>query len=245
VHGGKRRLWRCFNFVKTGLALAGICGQEADFLARLVKTSMAKLNSVTTFGILALSSLVLGGCMSSPTYGTGKTANSQLLDDVSNIVSIAPKKGEKIEYAPRPELVKPVAGAPLPAPQESAKSQAAGTWPESPEQRRARLRAEATAGQDDPNFVPKIKNDGFGVQTEELSPAEQQAAFRAARKANTAGSAVSRTYLSEPPLVYRAPAETAAVGDLGEPEKKKERRLKKEASKSSGKKSFRDYLPWL
>ena len=194
---------------------------------------------------MAVSALVLTGCVSAPTYGTGKTAGSQLLDDVSNMASIKPKNTNgPINYAPRPDLVRPAAGAALPPPQDSAKA-APGVWPESPEQRRARLRAEATAAQDDPLFVPTIKNDGYGVQTKALTPAEQQAAFRAARKANSAGSPNTRAFLSEPPLEYRAPADTAEVGVLGEDEKKKERRLKREAQKKSGSKSWRDYVPWL
>jgi hypothetical protein len=197
------------------------------------------------FGVLGASGLALSGCVSSPTYGTGKTSAAQLGEDVSNLVSIAPKSKQKIDYAPRPELVRPAAGAPLPAPQDSAKNLAAANWPESPEQRRVRLKADATAAQNDPLFVPTIKNDGYGVQTAALTPAEQQARFRAARKANTAGSPNTRAFLSEPPLEYRAPSETAAVGEVGEDELKKERRLKREASKKSGSKSWRDFVPWL
>lgn len=241
---GKETLSHSDNFVMTGHRVAGFEGKDAAFIAHLVANSMTIRIPGTTILILVATSLALSGCVSSPTYGTGKTAGSQLLTDISDIASIAPKKSKGIEYAPRPELVRPVAGAPLPQPQESAKVQAGGVWPESPEAKRDRLRAEATAAQDDPLFVAKIKNDGFGVQKEELTPAEQQASFRAARKANTAGSPTSRTYLSEPPLDYRAPAATAATGDLGEPEKKKERRLKKEASKGKSK-SWRDFVPWL
>jgi hypothetical protein len=230
------------NFAKTGHALAGFCGQRpAD--EKLVERQMAlrKLGSVFLFA--GASSLALSGCVSSPTYGTGKTSGSQLLEDVSNLTSVVPKgKKEKINYAPRPELVRPAAGAPLPPPQESAKASA--DWPESPEERRARLKAEATAAQDDPTFVPKIKNDGFGVQEGPLTPEEQQARFRAARKANSAGSSNTRAFLSEPPLDYRVPAETAPVGDVGEDEKKKERRLKREASKGKGR-TWRDFVPWL
>lgn len=195
------------------------------------------------FGLLAAAGS-LSGCLSSPTYGTGKTSNAQLAEDVSNIISIAPKPKARIDYAPRPELVRPAAGAPLPAPQEAATAIAAANWPESPEQRRARLKADATAKQNDPLFVPTIKNDGFGVQTAALTPAEQQARFRAARKANTAGSPNTRAFLSEPPLEYRAPADSAAVGEIGEDELKKEKRLKREAQKKPGSKSWRDFVPW-
>jgi hypothetical protein len=233
------------NFVNTGLAPAGFTPQGRAWFYVLVKTGMAIRNFGIVIGLLGASSMALAGCVSSPTYGTGKTSAAQLGEDVSNLVSIAPKPKEKIDYAPRPELVRPAAGAPLPAPQDSAKTLAAANWPESPEQRRARLKAEATAAQDDPLFVPAIKNDGYGVKEGPLTPAEQQARFRAARKANTAGSPTSRAFLSEPPLEYRAPSETAAVGEVGEDELKKERRLKREAQKKGGGKSWRDFVPWL
>ena len=56
------------------------------------------------------------------------------------------------------------------------------------------------------------------------------------------GDPTVRKTLTEPPVEYRQPAETAAADDLGEPEAKKERRLKKEAS---GTKSWKDLVPWL
>lgn len=225
----------------SGHALAGFCGEGAAD-DKLVKQQMALRSPVLVFLFAGASSLALSGCQS-PTYGTGKTSGSQLLEDVGSIASVVPKgKTEKIAYTPRPELVRPAAGAPLPPPQENAKASA--NWPESPEERRTRLKAEATAAQDDPLFVPKIKNDGFGVQEGQLTPEEQQARFQAARKANTAGSSNKRAFLSEPPLDYRIPAETAPVGDVGEDEKKKERRLKREATKGKGR-TWRDLVPWL
>ena len=45
---------------------------------------------------------VLSGCMGSPTYGTDKTANEQLLGDVSNILSLAPQKRATIDTNPAP-----------------------------------------------------------------------------------------------------------------------------------------------
>jgi hypothetical protein len=54
-----------------------------------------------------------------------------------------------------------------------------------------------------------------------------------------------RRTLTEPPLDYRQPAETAPTDELGEDEFKKQRRLKAEAKKASGKKSWKDLVPWL
>ena len=51
------------------------------------------------------SGLALSGCMSSPTYGTDKTAAEQLAGDLTGAVSFAPKRKDPIDYKPRPELV--------------------------------------------------------------------------------------------------------------------------------------------
>lgn len=207
-----------------------------------------------------LASLGLAGCVSDPTYGTGKSASTQLLDDMSSIATIGPKKRTGIEYKPRPELVKPVAGQKesLPQPQESVARAGDPSWPESPEERRKRLRAEIEANRDNPNFVSPIAPDSpsdftprrqilpsgasrredYASRDSVADPAVAAAA-KQAQLDRAGGSATQRKYLSEPPVSYRQPAATAAVGDLGEDEAKKERRRKAEAT---GSKSWRDKL---
>ncbi|GLR45159.1 hypothetical protein [Mesorhizobium amorphae] len=209
---------------------------------------------------LVVSGLALSGCMGSPTYGTDKTAGEQLAGDLSSAFSFAPKRGEKIDYKPRPELVKPAPGQKenLPPPQESIET-ASADWPESPEARRARLRADATAHQDDPAYQSQIVDD---VQTDPVavkkamaesasshpprwSPADSDKGRAAEIQRRMAegkqGDPNTRKYLSEPPLDYRVAASTAPQGELGEDEYKKERRLKKEAE---GKKSG-GWFDWL
>lgn len=207
-----------------------------------------------------LASLGLAGCVSDPTYGTGKSASSQLLDDMSSIATIGPKRKTGIEYKPRPDLVRPVAGQKetLPQPQESVARAGSPAWPESPEERRKRLRAEIEANRDNPNFVSPIAPDGpsgvaprqqilpsgssrredFASRDSVADPAAMAAA-KQARKDRAGGSATQRKYLSEPPVSYRQPAATATAGELGEDEAKKERRRKAEASGST---SWRDRL---
>jgi hypothetical protein len=204
----------------------------------------------------------LSGCVSSPTYGTDKTASEQLLDDMSNIASFGARNKQQIEYKPRPELVKPAPGqaAALPPPQESV-AQAGANWPESPEARRKRLRDEATANQDNPNYVSPIAGEMPSENSwgrTDLASANSRAADRASRgttafsKEESAeiikrrqlaktGSPTTRKYLSEPPLEYRQPAATAPVGDPGEDEARKERERKAAAR---GTKSWREYIPW-
>jgi len=126
-------------------------------------------------------SLLLTGCMG-PTYGTGKTAGEQLVDDIGNAVTLRPDDAEKknIRYQPRGGLV-----------------------------------------------VPK---DEIALTTP-----EQTAAYRDARRLQMGAYSDKRRYLSDPPVDYRRLPEEASA-DLGEPERTKERRRKKEAkaAKQSG-----------
>lgn len=218
---------------------------------------LATVKPVLLKGVALAALFSIGGCVSSPTYGTGKTANAQLMEDVSTAFSIKPKAPTGIKYEPRPDVLKSTQVAGLPEPQEPVTKQA-GVWPESPEEKRARLRAEATAGQNDPNFEPTIYDDELPRGRIVASPNPNAAdrdprkwvptdrdAVREAKKIQAAGSPTTRKHLSEPPLDYRQPTDTAAYGDLGEDEAKKERRLRAEARKKKGKKGFRDYIPWL
>lgn len=217
-----------------------------------------------------VTSVLLAGCMSSPTYGTGKNSSLQLAEDVTGILSLAPKKREPIAYTPRPELIKPAPGSDksLPAPQESVASASNPDWPESPEQKRARLKKEITENSDDPNYVSPIVGAVATAETgrrqsdgDIRSPRAHDAGRRYGDSQNTAraraefnkrlaeqrqGSPTKRKYLSEPPLTYREAAATAATDDVGEDELKKERRRKAEAKKAAGGgRTWRDLVPGL
>lgn len=112
------------------------------------------ISRVLALSLAGASGLVLAGCQS-PTYGTGTRADVQLMEDVTNAIALAPPKREKIAYNPRPELVKPADKSALPPPQTDVVAGNAA-WPESPEQVRARIRAEADANAGNPNFRPQI-----------------------------------------------------------------------------------------
>ena len=214
---------------------------------------------------LLVSGLGLAGCMSGPTYGTGKGAHEQLLEDVTGILDVGPKQSEAIEYKPRPELVRPASTAQLPPPQDSIATASNPAWPESPEQRRKRIRDRATANRDEAGFVPEVApptvsaaNDdrmhsaggrggfqGGGNDMSTMSAGKQREEFNRRLAVSKQGSPTTRRYLSEPPLAYRQPVGTAPVDDVGEDEWKKEQRLKREARKKSGRKtSWADILPW-
>jgi hypothetical protein len=199
------------------------------------------------FATLALTVAALAaltGCVTAPTYGTGKRADAQLVSDVSGIFSLKPNQNEAaIEYKPRPPIVAPPSTASLPAPQDSV-VETAGIWPESPEERRTRLRNEATENQGNPFYRSPIVTDAAASSrsAEELTPEQRRERFNQA-KAIQAGAYQGRRYLSDPPSNLKVPAETAVVGDLGEPESKKEARRKKLATKGQGF-NLRNLWPW-
>lgn len=204
---------------------------------------------------LVCASALLSGCMGSPTYGTGKSANQQLVEDLTGVLSITPSRNNsEIAYNPRPELVRPATLEVLPEPQAAVASADNPAWPESPEQRRARLRAEATENQENAAYRSPITSSGMarggfnGSVDENGRPIalgdlpNQQARLEAQRRARAQnqGDPNARRYLSEPPIQYRRPAETAAAGELGEDEWAKDRRR---SADSGG--SWRDLVPWL
>ena len=215
---------------------------------------------------LVVSGLLVSGCMSSPTYGTGTTQTKQLTTDVTSMFSLKPKAQNR-EYAPRPELVKPATPTTeLPPPQENIVASAGDQWPESPEQRRARIRADATENRDKQGWEPEVVNDlspdtssskaklGSSARGRDsgVAPAggggdlsKKGAEFRQKLAASKQGSPTVRRTLTEPPIEYRQPAPTAAADELGEDEYKKQRRLKAEARRAAGDTSWRDLVPWL
>lgn len=184
---------------------------------------------------LVVSGLAVSGCVSSPTYGTDKSATEQLAGDLTGMFSMKPKSNN-IDYKPRPELVKPgTKAATLPAPQDNIVQTASADWPESPEARRARIRDDATKNRDNPNFEPQVVNDlgsaTSGRDMSKLTPAQRKIEIERRLRESKQGNATTRKYLSEPPLAYREAASTAAQDELGEDEVKKERRLKKLSKK--------------
>lgn len=180
-------------------------------------------------------SLLLTGCMG-PTYGTSKTAGEQLIDDLGNAVMIQPdnEDAKNIRYQPRGSLVVPKDKQTLVGPQQSVAGKDNPEWLESPEEMRERLRAEADENIDNPNYRSPLVTQG--ATNRRLSTAEQTAAYREARRLQMGAYSDKRRFLSDPPIEYRRLPEEAQA-DLGEPEKQKERRRKKEAKAAKQSKS--------
>lgn len=210
-------------------------------------TMKTEYRASVTIGALIAASLTVSGCMG-PTYGTDKTSTEQLIDDFGSIASIGQtQKGAGIEYKPRPTIVKPSDTASLPAPQQNL-AENNPAWVESPEQTRARLVAEADSNADSSTYRSPLARraassaDGSRAGGDISDKAKQRKDFQEARKIQKGAYSDRRRFLSDPPLTYRQPAETAPVGDLGEPERVKERRRISEAKKAgTGKRSW---WPW-
>lgn len=209
----------------------------------------AKLNGGMTallkIGTAGATAIALSGCMG-PTYGTGKPSTVQLLEDVTGAVAMTPTRRDPIAYTPRPELVRPASLDVLPAPQ-TAVQEANAAWPESPEQRLARIRDEATENQDNPFYRSPIAQSTVGGPADKataLEPTSDEASeeFRRRLAESRQGSATQRRFLSEPPVNYRQPAETAPVGELGEEEWRKQRRIDVATGERTG---IRRLIPWL
>ncbi len=215
---------------------------------------------ISAGAFVAISAVALSGCMGmAPTYGTGKPADTQLIEDVTGMFSLAPEKKAQIDYKPRPELVKPAdpKNAALPAPQDNiVTASAGGAWPESPEARLARIRADATAKRDELGFEPEVdmpieknrrmlratRGDDVNMDGSTVSIEKQRKEFNERLAMNKQGSPTERRYLSEPPLEYRAPAATAPTDDVGEDEWKKEKRRKAGHTKKGT--GWSSWLPW-
>lgn len=195
---------------------------------------------IAASGTLFLSATILSGCMGAPTYGTGKAADQQLMEDVTGVLSLGPKDKERIDYKPRAGIVMPASTEVLPPPQEDVATSGNPAWPESPEQRLARVRAEATENQDNPLYRSPVQRDigvnarsGTGVLDPAMARRQREEVLKQRAELNNVNP-TSRRYLSEPPVVYRQPAETAPVGELGETEAKKAREAKRAAQKNGG-----------
>ena len=190
------------------------------------------LYRVALFATLGVSTVALTGCLG-PTYGTDKTATEQLVEDLGNIAALPTNKSAGITYNPRPAIVQPPETAALPEPQQSVADSTNPAWPESPEEKRKRLVAEIDANADNPGFRSPLS--ASRTNQERLTSEQQTAAYREARRIQQGAYSDRRRYLSDPPLVYREPATTAAVGQVGESERDKERRRIAAAKTNEGK----------
>ncbi len=198
--------------------------------------------------LIALASLLgLAGCIGGNTYGTGVTQEAQLLSDVAGLVTLGSReKKDPINYSARPDLVRAPDGTALPQPVDTVAS-ADGSFPVDPEERRAALIAAAdTSGNSGslivegverpaiakPQLIGDLDRDG-GIDLRKQKVARERviAARKTARGATGSGA---RRYLTDPPVEYRTPSETAAVGEIGERERRERKATTNDPSNAPG-----------
>ncbi len=195
-------------------------------------------------GVLLAGSL-LTGCTSGTTYGTGVTHEQQTIEDLANLITFQ-KKRPNIDYRSRPDLIVPDDKV-LVTPQDGSENLDDQEWPESPQERIARLRADAEAAETDPaararyeenlrrfrstkpgegverieapigQGIPNVSCDPNGEFMRRCTPDEISKAVRAERREikSVGKTGYQRRYLTEPPIEYRTPSDTAPIGDEG------------------------------
>ncbi|MEM9278217.1 MAG: hypothetical protein AAGA76_06560 [Pseudomonadota bacterium] len=197
--------------------------------------------SISLIGIGA-SLVVLAGCTSSTTYGTGSSHEKDTLKSIVNMLAVAPDEQAEIDYNARPDLVMPANPQALPAPGNQTAS-ADENWPVSPEQRIAAVREAAPDGdwrgsEDIPLEYQLGEKDGIdnSARVYRQSRARSRSGggdqllqaivddangvgdgveARKRREELAYSTGVQRKFLTEPPSEYRVPSANAEAGDTG------------------------------
>ena len=164
----------------------------------------------------------LSGCMSSPTYGTDKTANDSLPTDcrAAFLVRAEARSPDRLQAASRTGEAAPGQKA-LPPPQDSIARPQAPIGPNRPSSAAPACAPTPTANSDDPSYQPQIVDDvqlateplvkkamaDSGVEPSagwqpgrtrtRLAPREE---FQRRLAESKQGNPTTRKYLSEPPL---------------------------------------------
>lgn len=178
----------------------------------------------------------VSGCVGGTTYGTGVSQEKQTLTDMYTMFNLKTEK-PKIDYSARPDLIVPQNKQALVQPVDIETTTSNPEWPETPEERIARVRAQAgeldprtgeykreellrkkegiaiEQGYSEKKFIPgRTDRDGNPtIYGGEGSQASRQEVLQ--RKAELSGSlGASRKYLTEPPVQYRVPVSSAPSG---------------------------------
>lgn len=185
----------------------------------VTKSLKRALKATVAFGLLA-SLLALAGC-NTPTYGTGKSPEMSMIQELTGNLGAGPKKKDPIEYQARSELVLPPSSQ-LPAPEEKLALSQSAAWPNDPDRnkptantsgeipeefRRGRL-ARGSSRDADPNVSP--------IDVTEMNTAqrlEAQRKFREQRASMNSLDPTERKYLTDPPVEYRVPSANAPQPD--------------------------------
>lgn len=185
----------------------------------VTKSIKRALKATAAFGLLA-SLLALAGC-NTPTYGTGKSPELSMIQELTGNLAGGTKKKEPIEYQARSALVLPPS-AQLPAPEEKLALSQSAAWPKDPDQNR---RTANTSGEIPEEFrrgrlargsSPEQNSNVSPIDVTEMNTAqrlEAQRKFREQRAAMSSLNPEERKYLTDPPIEYRVPSANAPQPD--------------------------------
>jgi len=192
---------------------------------------------------LVVSALALAGCTGGTTYGTGTSHEAATAKSLGNIFSLKNEQ-QAIQYKNRPELIMPANKNILPAPVQENQLATDQNWPETPEQRIAKVRADAPTGDwrgsEDLPIEYLSDTNKAGINNSSLTQRSRRGigrnsggadvleAIRADARGEGEGklarerreqlaysTGVKRKFLTEPPVEYRTPSANAEAGDLG------------------------------
>ncbi|MEM9330133.1 MAG: hypothetical protein AAGA53_02335 [Pseudomonadota bacterium] len=195
----------------------------------------------TSLAGIGASLIILAGCTSGTTYGTGTSHEEDTVKGIVNMLAVSPKDKPDIDYSARPDLVMPANPQALPSPSENAELQDED-WPVSPEQRIADVRASAPEGnwrgsEDIPLEYQLSEKDGITNSArvyrqsrahsrsgsdklieairDDANGVGEGAEARKRREELAYSTGVKRKFLTEPPVEYRQPSQNAEAGDTG------------------------------
>lgn len=190
---------------------------------------------------LVVASAILAGCSTGTTYGTGTTHEEATMKGITNIFSLKSDKST-VSYTARPDLVMPANKNILPTPVTETQNLSNEEWPESPQQRIARVQSLAPEVDERTGDLPVeyltsekeginvSRNNANDVSRRNVWAKEEQwlkdvrndaagksesAEFQKRKDQLAYSTGVKRKFLTEPPTEYRTPSATAEAGDLG------------------------------
>jgi hypothetical protein len=199
-----------------------------------MRMSYRLARSFAAFALAGFAALALSGCVGGTTYGTGVSQEEQTLKDMYTMFNLKPER-KNIDYSPRPDLIVPENKQALTEPIDTAATASNVAWPETPEERIARI--QAAAGEVDPrtgevSVEERLrKKEGIGIEqgyiTRKFTPGQTdrdgnpllgrpddtvRTDVQRAKEATTISKGTTRRYLTEPPLAYRQPVDSAPSG---------------------------------
>lgn len=209
------------------------------------------ITRLTGLAVLCGAPVLVAGCSSGVTYGTGTPTELQTIQDVSGILSLTGEKKPEIDRSPRGGIVAPpsTAAADLPPPVDQTTT-ASVDWPNDPDEARRRRQAEEENAPIPQASLATIKDPGFRLPKGATKDQQQAEAnwdygrqgpnpkfagslgkkYASEMKAERGGSVdaqgnPTRRYLTEPPAEYRAPDPNAPIDPTPPPEQKKSFKL--------------------